>query len=68
VKYILTLLVRLYDAEKAEQANIRNLILDSVAGEIELRSKRELSRIRSGWEYVVAKTFYKSLRCRLSKR
>jgi hypothetical protein len=42
VQYILTLLARLYDAEEAQQANIRKLILDSVAGDIELRSKREL--------------------------
>jgi len=42
VQYILTLLAQLYEAEDAEQPKIRNLILDSVAGEIELRSKREL--------------------------
>jgi len=42
VQYILTLLAQLYDADCDEQPKIRNLILDSVAGEIELRSKREL--------------------------
>ena len=42
VQYILTLLAKLYDADDAEQPKIRNLILDSVAGDIELRSKREL--------------------------
>ena len=42
VQYILSLLAQLYEAEDAEQPKIRNLILDSVAGEIELRSKREL--------------------------
>jgi type I restriction enzyme R subunit len=42
VQYILTLLARLYDADEAEQAGIRKLILDCVAGDIELRSKREL--------------------------
>lgn len=42
VQYILTLLARLYEADEAEQAGIRKLILDSVAGDIELRSKREL--------------------------
>ena len=42
VQYILTLLARLYDADEEEQAGIRKLILDSVAGDLELRSKREL--------------------------
>ena len=42
VQYILTLLARLYDADETEQAGIRKLILDGVAGDIELRSKREL--------------------------
>ncbi|MDF1815283.1 MAG: type I restriction endonuclease subunit R [Verrucomicrobiales bacterium] len=42
VQYILTLLAQLYDAEEGEQPTIRKLILDSVAGEVELRSKREL--------------------------
>lgn len=42
VQYILTLLASLYDADEKEQAGIRKLILDCVAGDIELRSKREL--------------------------
>lgn len=42
VQYILTLLAKLYDAGEGEQQTIRKLILDSVAGDIELRSKREL--------------------------
>tara|TARA_Y100000814_G_C12354130_1_gene407640 strand:+ start:2710 stop:2997 length:288 start_codon:yes stop_codon:yes gene_type:complete len=42
VQYILALLAQLYDSEKPKQENLRSLILDSVAGEIELRSKREL--------------------------
>ncbi len=42
VQYILTLLARLYDAEDAEEPNLRKLILDSVAGDIDLRSKQEL--------------------------
>jgi len=42
VQYILTLLARLYDSEEEAAPGIRNLILDSVAGDIELRSKREL--------------------------
>lgn len=42
VQYILTLLARLYDAETSEAQSIRNLVLDSVAGDIDLRSKREL--------------------------
>ncbi|MEO7098767.1 MAG: type I restriction endonuclease subunit R [Luteolibacter sp.] len=42
VQYILTLLARLYDADEKEQAAMRKLILDAVAGDIELRSKREL--------------------------
>ena len=42
VQYILTLLAKLYDAEEAEQQKIKDLILDTVAGDIELRSKREL--------------------------
>jgi type I restriction enzyme R subunit len=36
------LLAQLYDAEKPDQQKIRNVILDSVSGEIELRSKKEL--------------------------
>ena len=43
VQYILALLAQLYDSEKPKQENLRSLILDSVAGEIELRSKRELT-------------------------
>ena len=42
VQYILTLLARLYDADESEEHSLRKLILDSVAGDIELRSKREL--------------------------
>lgn len=42
VQYILSLLARLYDADEAEQAGIRKLILDGVAGDIEFRSKRKL--------------------------
>ncbi len=42
VQYILTLLAKLYGADAAEAPQIRKLILDSVAGDIELRSKREL--------------------------
>jgi type I restriction enzyme R subunit len=42
VQYVLTLLAKLYDADETEQAGIRKLILDSVAGDLELRSKREL--------------------------
>jgi len=42
VQYILTLLAQLYDADEVERVKIRNLILDSVAGDIELRSKRDL--------------------------
>ncbi|MDB4308211.1 type I restriction endonuclease subunit R, partial [Gammaproteobacteria bacterium] len=42
VQYILTLLAQLYDADEAEGQTLRKLVLDSVAGDIELRSKREL--------------------------
>lgn len=42
VQYILTLLAKLYDSEEEAAPGIRKLILDSVAGDIELRSKREL--------------------------
>ena len=42
VQYILTLLASLYDADVKDQSQIRKLILDSVAGDIELRTKREL--------------------------
>ena len=39
VQYILALLAQLYGAEEPGQKKIRKTILDSVAGEIELRSK-----------------------------
>lgn len=42
VQYILTLLAQLYDAGEPDRQTMRNFILDSVAGTIELRSKREL--------------------------
>ena len=42
VQYILTLLAKLYGADAAEARQIRKLILDSVAGDVELRSKKEL--------------------------
>ena len=42
VQYILALLAQLYDADAPQQAKIRKMILDSVAGDIELRSKGEL--------------------------
>lgn len=42
VQYILTLLARLYDAEKEEEPAIRKSLLDAVAGDLELRSKHEL--------------------------
>ena len=42
VQYILSLLAQLYDAEESDQDAIRKLVLDSVAGDLELRSKREL--------------------------
>ena len=42
VQYILKLLAQLYDADEAEQKELRKRILDSVAGDLELRSKREL--------------------------
>ena len=42
VQYILTLLAQLYDAEEAEQHKFKKLVLDTVAGDIALRSKREL--------------------------
>lgn len=42
VQYILKLIARLYDAKKDEQPEIRKLILDSVAGDLDLRSKKEL--------------------------
>jgi type I restriction enzyme R subunit len=42
VQYILALLAQLYDAGEPDRQTMRNFILDSVAGTIELRSKREL--------------------------
>lgn len=42
VQYILTLLAKLYDSDGEEQQKLRKLVLDSTAGDIELRSKREL--------------------------
>jgi len=42
VQYILKLLAQLYDADGAEQKELRKRILDCVAGDLELRSKREL--------------------------
>jgi type I restriction enzyme R subunit len=42
VQYILTLLANIYDAEEAEVPTLRNTLLDAVAGDVELRSKREL--------------------------
>lgn len=42
VGYILKLLAQLYDAEGTEQAGIRKQILDSVSGDLKLRSKRDL--------------------------
>ncbi|NBW41868.1 type I restriction endonuclease subunit R, partial [bacterium] len=42
VKYILELLAQLYDADEDEEPKIRKLFLDTVAGEVEYRNKREL--------------------------
>ncbi len=42
VQYILTLLAKLYGADPAEAPQIRKLILESVAGDFDLRSKKEL--------------------------
>ncbi len=42
VNYILVLLANLYEAGDADAAKLRKLILDTVGGELELRSKREL--------------------------
>lgn len=42
VQYILTLLAKLYDAEGDEAPVLRKTLLDTVAGDVELRSKREL--------------------------
>ena len=38
----LSLLAKLYDADETEVPTIRKLLLDSIAADIELRSKREL--------------------------
>lgn len=42
VQSILTLLAKLYDADEPERVGIREVILDTVASDLELRSKREL--------------------------
>ena len=42
VQYILTLLAKLFDAGESEESTLRKFILDSVASDIELRSKQEL--------------------------
>ena len=42
VQYILKLLAQLYDADGPKQTELRKRILDSVAGDLDLRSKREL--------------------------
>lgn len=42
VQYILALLAQLYEADEPGQQRLRKLILDSVAGDIELRKKSEL--------------------------
>ena len=42
VQYILTLLAKLYGADAKEQPGLRKLILDTVSGDLELRSKKEL--------------------------
>lgn len=42
VNYILTLLAQLFDAEGEERERIRTRVLDTVAGDVQLRSKREL--------------------------
>ena len=42
VQYILALLAQLYDADETEGQTLRKLVLDSVAGDIELRSKCEM--------------------------
>jgi type I restriction enzyme R subunit len=42
VHYILTLLAQLYDAQEDEKQKLRKLILDTLAGDIEMRSKHEL--------------------------
>ena len=42
VQYILSLLADIYDAEDKEAPGMKKSLLDSVAGDVELRSKREL--------------------------
>ncbi|WP_240610683.1 type I restriction endonuclease subunit R, EcoR124 family [Rubritalea profundi] len=42
VQYILQLLAQLYDADDAEQKAIKKRILDALAGDPELRTKKEL--------------------------
>lgn len=42
VQYILQLLARLYNADAEEAPKLRKLILDSVTGDVELRSKAKL--------------------------
>ena len=42
VQYILTLLAKLYGADEKEQEGLRKLILDTVSGDLDLRSKKEL--------------------------
>ncbi len=42
VQYILSLLANLYEAEESERPAIRKFVLDTVAGDIQLRSKRKL--------------------------
>jgi type I restriction enzyme R subunit len=42
VQYILTQLAKLYGANEKEAPQIRKLILDTVAGDIQLRSKKDL--------------------------
>jgi type I restriction enzyme, R subunit len=42
VRYILGLLAQLYDAGEDEQQKIRKAVLDALAGDLELRTKREL--------------------------
>jgi len=42
VQYILSLLASVYDAEDEEAASLKKSLLDAVAGDIELRNKREL--------------------------
>ena len=42
VRYILGLLAQLYDAGESEQQKIRKLVVEALAGDLELRTKREL--------------------------